>query len=114
LRSMLLRANVDGVTASWVLLPFWVVGCYILVDMAGRVLSGVSAMEVLLSCCVLAFMCQLVFSTAAFERYYQLVVPAMVLAGVQRRRKTGGYAVFAVWHLLFLALAGLRLYKSIG
>lgn len=114
LRSLLLWANVDGVTASWVLLPAWVVGCYILVDMAGRILSGVSAMEVLLSCCVFAFMCQLVFSTADFERYYQLVVPAVVLVGVERRRTMGGYSAFAVWHLLFMALAGLRLYKSIG
>lgn len=109
LRTLFLRLGVSTATAQWILFPAWFIGCHMTVDLIQRIVSGKHLRDVFLGSCIVMFMASLSFSTVAFERYYQLAVPAVVLMGVAKTQRLGGYAAMAVCHVLFLALAAARL-----
>ena len=113
LRTILLNFGIESNQAKWILFPAWFIGCYITIDLIQRILFDKDFVEVFLRACVVVFMLQLIFSTVAFERYYQLAVSAIVLLGVKRTNRTSGYIAFAACHFLFLALAFVRLLKDL-
>ena len=113
LRTIFLKLGTEPGWVKWVLLPAWIIGCYMTIELIQRILSDKDITEVFLCTCIVMFMAQLIFSTAAFERYYQLAVPAIVLLGVKRTTRTSGYIAFVICHLFFLALAFSRLLKDI-
>jgi hypothetical protein len=113
LRTMLQSFHIGAGLAPWLLLPAWLVGGYLSLDLLQCVLFGRDSRDRFLSAGVLLFMLSLVFSTVAFERYYQLAVPAIVLMGLPRTRRRSGYIVLAAWHLVFLALAVMRMSKDL-
>lgn len=109
LRTFFVRFDIGSTSAQWLMLPVWFAGCYMSVDLVQRAVAGASVRERFLSACVILAMASLVFSTVVFERYYQLVVPVIVLLGVRRTRRMSGYVAWLACHILFVVLAAARL-----
>lgn len=113
LRSIFLRLGANPTQIKWILFPAWIIGCYITVELIQRFLSKKDISEAFLCACIVMYFAQLIFSTVAFERYYLLAVPAIILLGVKRTTRSGGYITIAGWHFLFLALTFIRLLKDL-
>lgn len=109
LRSLFIQFGLTATTAQWVSFSVWIIGCYITIDLIQGIVVANHLREVFLGSCIVLFMASLVFSTVAFERYYQLVVPAVVLLGVSKTRRHSGYFAMATLHIFFLALSTARL-----
>jgi hypothetical protein len=112
-RSILNQLNVSPTAAPWLLLPAWSAGCYMSLDLLQRILGGRDLRDQFLGAGILLYMASLVLSTVAFERYYQLIVAAIVFMGVPKTRQAGGYVMIALWHFVFLALTAVRLAKDL-
>jgi len=113
IRSVLLRLGVNATGAPWLLFPFWFLGCYMTVDLVQRLVTAKDIGDVFLIACVIMFVCSLAFSTVAFERYYQLAVPAVVLLGLNRRQRPSGYVAIALCHVFFLILSAARMAQDL-
>ena len=113
LRTLLLSLRIDSASAQWLLFPAWCLGCYLAADLMQRIISGRNLREMFYGSAVLLFLASLTFSTVAFERYYVLVVPALVLMGVSRSSHRTGYWAVAACHVLFLGLSAARLGKML-
>ncbi|MFQ5591834.1 MAG: ArnT family glycosyltransferase, partial [Phycisphaerae bacterium] len=109
LRTLFLRVGAGTDAARLLAFPAWFIGCYLTMDLIQRIVSAKHVRDMFFGACVVVFMVSLVFSTVAFERYYLLAVPAIVLMGVSASGRRTGYAVMAVWHILFLSLSAARL-----
>lgn len=109
LRSLFLQLGLNTTTTQWILFPAWLIGCYITIDLIQRIFMARQPREVFLGLCIILFVASLVFSTVVFERYYLLIVPAVVLMGVPKTKQHGGYLAIAALHIFFLALSVARL-----
>ncbi len=109
LRTLFLWMGVSATTAKVLAFPFWCVGCCMTIDLIQRIVAGEALREMFLGACIVLFMASLAFSTVAFERYYQLAVPAIVLLGVTPNRRVGGYVAVFACHVLLIASSVARL-----
>lgn len=105
--------RVDVTTTQWILFPVWFVGCYMTIDLIQRIVMVENFRDVFLSSSILLFMVLLVFSTVAFERYYQLVVPAVVLLGLPKTTRPSGFFALGALHVFFLVLSVARLLSDV-
>lgn len=97
----------------WLLLPAWLVGASIAADIGQRALFGQGPREQFLCSAVLLFGLSLLFSSVAFERYYQLAVVPIVFLGLERTHRRAPYVVLLIGHLWFAVLAALRFGKDV-
>ncbi len=109
LRTLFLQLELSATAAQLLAFPAWLIGCYLTVDVIQRVLSAVHLRDMFLGSCIVMFMLSLVFSTVAFERYYVLAVPAVILLGVGTTARPGAFIAMAVCHVLYIALSAARL-----
>ena len=109
LRTLFVRLELNAATAQCVLFPAWLIGCYMTIALIQRIVSGKDLRDVFFGSCIVMFMASLVFSTVAFERYYQLAVPTVVLMGVAGTRRLSAYAAMASCHVFFLVLSAARI-----
>lgn len=113
LRSLFVQLGLSATTTQWVLFPVWFIGCYMTTDLIQRIVMAQDVRAVFLSSCILLFMGELVFSTVAFERYYQLAVPPIVLLGLPKTTSQGGFFAFGSLHIFFLTLSAMRLLSDV-
>ncbi len=113
LRSLFVQLGLSATITQWVLFPVWFIGCYMTIDLIQRIVMAQDFRDVFLSSCILLFMGELVFSTVAFERYYQLAVPPIVLLGLPKTTRQGGFFAFGALHIFFLALSAMRLLSDV-
>jgi hypothetical protein len=109
LNTFFTKFGIESSLAPWVILPAWATGCFLSIDLLQRILTLTSIREAYFGSCLLLFMLSLCFSTVAFERYYQLAVPIVVLLGVRRTGRSGGYYAFLITHIGFGMMAFARL-----
>lgn len=113
LRSLFVQLGLTVTTTQWILFPVWFVGCYMTIDLIQRIVMVENFRDVFLSSSILLFMVLLVFSTVAFERYYQLVVPAVVLLGLPKTTRPSGFFALGALHVFFLVLSVARLLSDV-
>lgn len=83
------------------------------IDLIQRIVMVENFRDVFLSSCIVLFMASLVFSTVAFERYYQLAVGAIVLLGFPKSTNKGGFFAVGALHVFFLLMSVARLLSDV-
>lgn len=113
LRSLFVQLGLTLTTTQWILFPIWLLGCYMTIDLIQRIVMVENYRDVFLSSCIVLFMASLVFSTVAFERYYQLAVGAIVLLGFPKSTPSRGFFAVGALHVFFLLMSVARLLSDV-
>ncbi len=115
IRTFLLLINIESfLLADLLVLPLWAVGCFMTLDLAEKTFFNNNIIDNFLTAGILLYMLELAMSSVAFERYYLLIVPSIILLGARKNLKPTGYLCWGLWHLLFLAFSFVRLAKTIN